>query len=262
VLDNLRFAWKDQLTEREIQAIAKRVFENLAMTATDVIFFPSLTRETLREWILYDDEFLRINRILDEGKGVILLTAHLGNWELLAAAFCTMGYLGALVGKRIYYEKYNEIIVKLRESVAVRTIYRDGSPKEMLKVLRNNQILGMSADQDIESLEGVFVDFFGVAAYTPTGPVKLALAADTVIVPGFAIREGKRYRLILEEPIAPCFTRGSKEDAVQEFTERWSAVMEKYIRKYPDQWVWMHDRWKTRPADPSAGKSFLKAGIS
>lgn len=255
VLKHLRFAWKGEKSEDELNRIARQVFENLAMTAMDTILFPTLNKENLREWVSYDDEFMRVNRILDEGRGFIILASHFGNWELLAATFTLMGYSGAIVGKRIYYEKYNQMITGLRESVGVRTIYRDESPKEMLRVLKNNQILGVAADQDVESIEGVFVDFFGHPAYTPTAPVKLAMAADTVIVPAFAIREGNRYRLILDEPLKPQAARGSREETVREFTERWSAVVEKYIRKYPEQWAWMHDRWKTRPEDILAGEN-------
>lgn len=251
VLKHLRTAWKDEKSEAELRAIGRKVFENLALTAVDTIRFPSLNKNNLREWVTYEDEFMRINRILDEGKGVLVLGSHIGNWELLAAAFGLMGYMerGAVVGRRIYYEKYNQIITGLRESVGIHTIYRDESPKEMLRILKNNQILGMLADQNVDSVEGLFVPFFGQPAYTPTAPVKLAMAAETVIVPGFMIREGSRYRLILEEPIAPKAAGGSREKAVREFTERWSAVVEKYIRRYPEQWVWMHDRWKTKPED-------------
>lgn len=259
VLDHLRFAWKDKLEEKSIRLIGRRVFQNLAMMAVDVIFFHTLSQENLREWVSYEDEFMRINEILDKGKGAIILTGHIGNWELLAAAFGLMGYGAAVVGRRLYYEPYNQIIVKLRETVHMRTIYRDSSPREILKVLKSNQLLGMLADQDIDSLEGVFVDFFGVPSYTPTAPVKLAMAAKTVIVPAFMIREGKRYRLILEGPIYPELIHNSTEETVREFTERWSAVVEKYIRKYPDQWVWMHDRWKTRPLDESHKASLANA---
>lgn len=246
VLAHLKFAWKGEKSETQIRALAKRVFENLAMTTVDVILFPRLTRDTLRDWVIYDDEFARMNRILDEGQGVLVVTAHLGNWELLAATFGVMGYDGAVVGRRIYYEPYNRILIKLREAVRVRTIYRDSPPKEILQVLKNNQILGMLSDQDVDSVEGIYVDFFGHPAYTPTAPVRVAMAARTVILPAFVIREGERYRLVMEEPIAPVPVRGSKEETVREFTERWCAVVERYIRQYPDQWVWMHDRWKTR----------------
>jgi len=256
VLEHLRFAWKGEKSEAELKEIGRKVFENLALTAVDTIRFPSLNKNNLREWVIYDDEFLRIKRILDEGQGALLLGSHIGNWELSAAAFGLMGYMGggAVVGRRIYYEKYNQIITGLRESVGIRTIYRDESPKEMLRILKNNRILGMLADQDVGSVDGVFVDFLGHPAYTPTAPVKLAMAAETVIVPAFMIREGNRYRLILEEPIMPKTVKGSREETVREFTQQWSRVVEKYIRRYPEQWVWMHNRWKTSPEDVSAAE--------
>ncbi len=250
VLNNLRIAWKDEKSDAELKTIGRRVFENLALTTVDTIRFTSLTKENIGEWVVYDDEFTRVKRILDKGKGLVILASHIGNWELLAAAFGLMGFGGsAVVGKRIYYEKYNKIITGLRERVNIRTIYRDESPKEMLRVLKNNQILGVLADQDVRSVQGIFVDFFGRPAFTPTAPVKLAMAAQTVMVPAFMIREGDRYRLIVEEPLSPQAVKGSKDEAVREFTERWSAVVEKYIRRYPEQWVWMHDRWKTTPEE-------------
>lgn len=263
VLNNLRIAWKNEKTGAELEAIARQVFENLALTAVDTIRFPSLTGKNLGEWVVYDDEFTRVNRILAKGKGLVILASHIGNWELLAAAFGLMGYGGgAVVGKRIYYEKYNQIITGLRACVNIRTLYRDESPKEMLRVLKNNQILGVLADQDVQSVEGIFVDFFGRPAYTPTAPVKLAMAAQTVMVPVFMIREGNRYRLIVEEPIEPQAVKGSKDEAVREYTERWSAVVERYIRKYPEQWVWMHDRWKTTPEEMLAAENAGKEKVS
>ena len=258
VLKNLRFAWRSEKTEQEIRAIARKVFENLAMTAVDAILLPRLSKDTLRDWVSFDEEFTRANRILDQGRGVVILTGHIGNWEVLAGAFGVMGYYAAVVGRRIYYEKYNQIIIRLRESVRIRTIYRDSSPKEMLRVLKNNHILGMLADQDVESVGGIFVDFFGHPAYTPTSPVKLAMAAETALVPAFCIREGDHYRLILEEPMYPEEVRGSQEDAVREFTERWSAIVERTIRQYPEQWVWMHDRWKTSPPPETLTQDSLK----
>ncbi|MBI4550355.1 MAG: lysophospholipid acyltransferase family protein [Candidatus Omnitrophica bacterium] len=252
VLKHLSEAWSPGGDRKKIEALGRRVFENLAMTAVDIARFPFLNKDNLRDWLIYTDEFSRVNRLLNENNGLIVLTAHLGNWELCAAVFGVMGYDGAVVGRRIYYEPFNRLIVRLRESVRVRTIYRDSSPKELLRVLRHNQLLGMLADQDVDSVEGVFVNFFGRPAYTPTAPVRLALAQGVPILPAFVIREGNRYRLVLEEPIRPSAVGSSREEAVQEFTEKWSAVMEKFIRAYPDQWVWMHDRWKTTPESLSA----------
>ncbi len=250
---HLRTAWKSEKNESEIRAIGRRVFENLAMMACDVIRFPRLTARTLDRWLSCDSGiFAKIDRILEHGKGVIILTGHLGNWELLAGAFGVKGYSGAVVGRRIYYEPYNEIIVGLRRGVGVETIYRDESPRKILRILSQNQILGIVADQDVDSVEGIFVPFFGIPAYTPTAPAKMALASGAPIVPACVIREGKRYRMLMGEPIYPK-PNSNKEQAVREMTENWSREIEAYIRRYPDQWGWMHDRWKTKPEEADAG---------
>lgn len=249
VLANLRFAWQGGKSEKELCRIAQGVFENLAMTACDVILFPRLNGGTLRDWLEQDDApFDSIDRILAQGKGVIIVTGHMGNWELLAAAYGVKGHSGAVIGRRIYYEPFNQVIVKLREGVGVRTIYRDESPRKMLQVLLKNQILGIVADQDVDSIEGTFVPFFGVPAYTPTAPAKLSIASGAPIVPAFMIRQGRKYRLFMEEPIYP-EVKDSKEEAVQDMTARWAEAVEDRVRRFPEQWGWMHDRWKTRPGD-------------
>ncbi len=182
---------------------------------------------------------------------MILLTAHFGNWELMGALLRFYDYKGAVVGRQIYYEKYNQAILDLRGKATLRTIYQDASPREFLKVLKQNEILGILADQDIDRLEGIFVPFFGRPAYTLTGPVKLALASGAPIVPTFLIREGNRYRLLVEEPIR-VEMKGSREETVQEYTSRWSRVIEEKIRAHPEQWAWMHRRWKTQTAEGSS----------
>jgi len=199
VIKHLRFAWRGRKSDREIKRIARGVFKNLAMTGVDFIFLPRLKGDKIHQWVDFNDEYMRANRILDEGNGMIIVTGHIGNWELLAAAFTLRGYGGAVVGKRLYYEKYNKMLVNLRESVGVRTIYRDSSPREMLKVLKQNQILGILPDQDVDSVEGVFINFFNQPAYTPSGPVILAAASRAAIIPCFMARQGYRQSM----PIAP-----------------------------------------------------------
>jgi len=250
VLRNLRFAWGKEKSEKELAVIAKGVFQHLAMTACDVILFPRLNAGTLKKWLDFDEApFEEIRRILEKGKGVIVLTGHIGNWELLAASYGVSGYSGAVIGRRIYYEPFNRIIVGLREGVGVRTIYRDESARRMLQVLLKNQILGIVADQDVDSIEGTFVPYFGTLAYTPTAPAKLSMASGAPIVPAFMIRQKNgRYRLLMEKPIYP-EAGDSKEEAVQRITACWAEAVEKTVRRFPEQWGWMHDRWKTRPED-------------
>ncbi len=253
ILRHLEEAFGTEKKQSELQEIGKHVFVHLAESAVDVFRFPTLNRKRLDEWVLAEDCREKMDQVLRQGKGAIGLASHMGNWELIGAFFTLSGYPGKVVGRRIYYEPFNQVLVKLRRSALVETIYRDESAREVLAVLKGNGILGILADQDIESLEGIFVPFFGKLAKTPTAPAKISMASGAPIVPMFMLHEGGRYRLHLEEPIWPERKGATKEEMVRLLTERWSQVVEKYVRRYPDQWVWMHNRWKTRPDEtPSA----------
>ncbi len=257
-LRSLRLAFGTEKSETQIRGIARGVFRNFAQTAVEMLRFPRLTRAQLAGLVDLGNAVETYQQLLAEGKGLIAITAHIGNWELLAGTFGLMGFRGAVIARKIYYERYNRWIVGLRESIRVPTIYRDGAVREILKVLGRNEIIGMLPDQDIDSLKGVFVEFFGRPAYTPVAPVRLALQLGTPILPNFLVRKPDgRYQVVLGEVLRP--PKGAKGEAVlQDYTQRWMRSFEKVIREYPDQWAWMHERWKTQP---SSNVIPAKAGI-
>lgn len=257
-LINLSHAYGHEKNERELLELGSRVFENMAQTGADILKFPSLSPEKFASIVDYQNAEQVYRDLLREGRGLISLTAHIGNWELLAGAMTAKGVEGVVIGRRIYYEPYNRWIVDLRRSVGVATFYRDRSARHLLKALRQNQVVGILPDQDIDSLAGIFVDFLGRPAYTPVAPAKLSLASGAPILPNFMIRcRGGRYRIILGEVIRPGHDL-PKEEAVKEMTRKWVAACETVIRRYPDQWAWMHPRWKTRPE--SSRKETGKSG--
>ncbi|MCX5667524.1 MAG: lysophospholipid acyltransferase family protein [Candidatus Omnitrophica bacterium] len=243
-IDNLTHAFGSEKTPGEIRHIAGKVFENLGRNAAELINFPKINKENIDRFIkmegidIVDGSFAR-------GKGTIILGSHFGNWELLGLTFRVKGYPGSTIGRKIYFYKYDNWLNHLRREQDINVIYRDESPRKMLKVLKDNKILGIVADQDVDSVEGVFVNFFGRPAFTPVGPVVLARATGASLVPTFVIRKHGHHRFIIEKPIELVDT-GNKEADLVTNTQRWSDVIESYIRKYPDQWVWMHRRWKTQ----------------
>ncbi len=244
-LENLRHAYGREKSEAEIHQIAEKVFENLAQTAVDVLRFDRFSRKEISQIVDYAEAFEVVKGLFSEGKGIIMMSSHIGNWELLAGVFCHSGFRGAVVGRRIYYEPYNRWIVGLRRSVSVETLYRDESMREMLKVLQRNEILGILPDQDVDSTKGFFVDFFRRPAYTMTAPVRIALRSGAPLVSSFLIRQpGDRYRIVVGEVLRPVVTT-TREEAVQKYTEQWMKSFERVIREYPEQWTWMHNRWKT-----------------
>ncbi|MBI3999330.1 MAG: lysophospholipid acyltransferase family protein [Candidatus Omnitrophica bacterium] len=242
---HLKEAFGKEKSESECLQIGQSAFIHLAKSAIDILSFPKLNRERIENLVRLEGGTGKLDQALARGRGAIMLTGHLGNWELLASYFRFLGYPGRLVGRRIYYEPFNQVLVTLRKSALVSTLYRDESPRQILAELHKNHVVGMSADQDIDSVEGVFVPFFGRPSWTPTGPAKIALASGAAIVPAFMVHEGNHYRLWIEDPILP-IEGSSREEAVKQMTEAWSEVVERYIRRYPNQWVWMHNRWKTK----------------
>ncbi len=243
-IGNLNAVFSDD--PKKCEKIARDVFRNLAKSTVDWIRLARYSRQDLLGLVTEAEGMEHLDKVLAKGKGVVALGSHFGNWELFPLYLRVLGYKGAVVARRLYFYKYDKFITRLRNRFGVQVIYRDESPKRFLRVLRDGGILGIIADQDVDSIEGVFVDFFGRPAYTPTAPVKLAMAAGTDIVPGFMVRKpDNTYKLVLEEPIE-LLPSGDKQEDIKRYTQAWTDVLEKYIRKYPDQWVWVHKRWKTQ----------------
>jgi Kdo2-lipid IVA lauroyltransferase/acyltransferase len=241
---NLKYAFGNEKTDAGLRKIAKAVFQNLARNAVELVNLPKFSKERLREYVRIANRE-RLDRAYEKGKGVIVLTAHFGSWEYMAAALREYDCPGVTIGRRIYFKKYDEYLNSIRKSHDVEVVYRDDSPRKMLKVLRQNWIVGIVADQDVDSVDGVFVNFFGHSAYTPSGPAALAKASGAALLPVFIIREKRGHALVIEEPVELVDT-GNKEADIISNTQKWSDVVESYVRKYPEQWVWMHRRWKTR----------------
>ena len=243
---NLRRAFGKEWTESDIDRVACDVFKNCGKT-----FFEMITMEYRLDALMkriYVQNFHVIEEILSRNKGIIAIGGHFGNWELLAAYFAVKyrdsGYQGGVIGRRIRYYKYNELLVKMRLSYGIMTFYRDESMKPVLKLLRKNGIIGVVPDQDVDSIKGIYVDYFGEKAFTPAGPAYLSIISGTPLVPACLVWEDDSYILKVAEPIYP--ERENSEKEVRRITEAWSNSLESFIRQYPEQWVWFHDRWKTK----------------
>ena len=243
--EHLRIAFGSSKSEEEISKIARSVFMNIGMSIAEVLSLPKIKNKLPS--MIDIDGIERLDKVLAAGRGAIVISAHFGNWELIPIIFASKGYSSNIIARPIYYEKYNEWVSFMRNSMGVNIIYRTDSPKKILKLLRNNEMIGVTPDQDIDSVEGIFVNFFGRKAYTPSAPVKLAIAANAPIVPMFIVRKGLKHTIYVEEPIL-IEQGGDKDATIKKYTRKWSDIIEAHIRAHPDHWVWMHRRWKTRPA--------------
>jgi len=248
ILGNLKLAYGSTKSAKELHAIGCQVMGHMLRTGVDFLRFSKLSPDKVASFVDMREAFSFCKDILQEGKGLIIMTAHLGNWELLAGIFCLQGFSGAVIGRRIYYEPYNRWIVGLRDSVRVRTIYQNQAVREVYKFLKSGGIIGLLPDQDRDSVRGIFVDFFGTPANTTVAPVKFSMSSGAPILPAFMVRmPGDRYKLLLGDLIRPKIEQGDRAASIRKYTEAWMKDFEKVIRQYPEQWGWMHDRWKTRP---------------
>ncbi|MFH1239071.1 MAG: lysophospholipid acyltransferase family protein [bacterium] len=245
MLENLRQAFPDKST-RQIKKIAREVLVNQGKNIFEVLYFPKLDRRHL-ENIITTEGLEHLTAGLRQGKGVLLLTAHLGNWELLGIYLSLAGYPINVIARRLYDERLNNMLVHLRESKGVKCILRNESSYQVLRCLRRNEALGVLIDQDT-NVQGVFVDFFGRPTYTPQGLAAIALRSGAAVVPTFIVRIGGRHKVILKEQVELKLSADEKQDIVDN-TQKFTRIIESMIRSYPSQWVWMHQRWKTTPQD-------------
>lgn len=243
--ENLCHAFGGGMTPAEVRRLTRGVFRSMVTNVLEVAAMHGWPRERIRRHFGLAAEFERVQRLFP--KGAIVVAAHLGNWELLALLYSA--YLPgrpAPVARRLSFEKFQRLVERLRGGAGLETIYTDESPRKLLEAIRSGKLLGILADQDLRVVGGVFVDFFGRPAYTPTTPVSLALSSGAPLCCCYLVREARRFRLIAEE--IPLARTGRRKEDVVENTRRWSAFLEAEIRKRPDQWVWFHRRWRTEPS--------------
>ena len=244
MMANLTLAFGRARPRRDIVRMARDCFKTLGRSAFDTLRLPSISDEEISS-VVDSDPLGPAERVLARGKGLIIITSHIGAWELGVA------YLGArlgrplyTIGRRIYFEPYNNWLVHLRRCHGLETIYQDAGARPALRLLRSNHTLCLLADQDVERLDGVFVDFFGSPAYTPTAPAAFARASGAGMVPIFITWNGRRHRVHVLPELELARTGDRKADDAEN-TRRWSSVVEGIIRRHPEQWVWFHRRWRS-----------------
>lgn len=236
-------------TERD--RLLKGSFRSLGRTLGVVAGFASVTRQNIGDLIEteFDPEFeAEFARFREQERGIIILTGHIGNWELFALAYSMFFGPANLLSRKMDNPKIDAMVESLRSSFGNRQIDKINSAGPILRILNKGETVGILADVNTHPKEGVFVPFFGIEACTTAGVAMLAQRANAVIVPLFAVwnQEKGKYAMINEKIIEPSNTGDRKAD-IQRTTAEFTSALERVIRKYPDQWIWIHRRWKTRP---------------
>lgn len=244
-LRHLQLAFDAQKSETEIYNLAQNVFRALGRNAAEALRLPQMQRDGLDQHIRFIGRE-HLDKALARGRGVLCITGHIGCWELMAM-FIASHYPLAVVGAAIYDPRLDEILVREREQAGYRTFSRTaGGTRQILKWFREGGVLGILIDQDTR-VDGEFVDFFGHTAYTPAGPVVLAERTGVPIVPlAIHMNEDFTHTVEVRPEIELQKTGDARADRIAN-VEKCSKAVEAFIREHPEQWVWMHERWKTKP---------------
>jgi KDO2-lipid IV(A) lauroyltransferase len=245
---NLEIAFPD-MDQHDRKRLLRGSFESLGRLLGEFSQLPKATPEKLRKLIEYDEVGLRHLREAEKNKrGVIFLTGHLGVWELHSFGWSALEYPLSFLVRPLDNERIEEMVEGIRTRFGNRAIDKKSAARQSLQALREGGTLGILSDLNTQPYEGVFVPFFGKLACTTAGIAILALKTDAVVIPTCAVWDKKKQRYFFHgDPPVGLVRTGDHAKDIEVNTANFAAAMERMIRLYPDQWLWIHKRWKTRP---------------
>jgi KDO2-lipid IV(A) lauroyltransferase len=243
---NLHLAFPDWSAAKRKNVI-RGMIRQIGCMAGEFSQFPRYTPQNIERVVVLDgsENFDAGQR---RGKGVLFLTGHMSAWELSSFAHALYGHPLDFLVRPISNARVDAFVNHYRCMSGNRPIDKNKSARAILKVLADGGTVGILSDHNTALEEGVFVDFFGIPASTTSGLARIALRTDAAVVPGFLFWDESlhKYRLRFEPPVELARS-GDEEADVRENTQRFTRVIEDYVRAHPDQWLWVHKRWKTRP---------------
>ncbi len=231
----------------ERKRILRGEFTSLGRQLAELCQFPRYTAENVGEVVVYDG-LENYERAFALGKGVLFVTAHFGGWELSAFAHSLHGHPVNIVMRPMDNEYLDRMLQHHRTMHGNKVVPKDDFVRGLLAAMKAGETVGILMDTNMTPPQGVFVDFFGIPACTASGLARIALRTDAAVVPGFTIWDTElgKYRLRFD-PALELIRTGDIEKDIVANTQLFTKVIEDYVRKYPDQWLWVHRRWKTRP---------------
>jgi len=250
-LAHLDLAMGDKLTPWQRERISQKVFANFGGVVGELATLLSRSQDYRMKRIYCSPENrAKFEKCLEKGKGVIIMTMHMGSFELLAA-WMKVNFDGIGIGKKMKEKKADLFLTHCRTKMGYEIMPQDSNLRDFLAPLKKNKILGMVPDQDLKKTAGIFVPFFGTEAWTITGPAVLSLLSGAPMLPVVLIPENGRYQVHTGQPIFPERSKNKSED-VKRLTVSWSRALEELITRFPEHWAWFHRRWKTRPEGEGA----------
>jgi KDO2-lipid IV(A) lauroyltransferase len=244
-LDNLTYAFGHEKQSEEIEKIAQQVFINLVQIVFEIAWSLQLDKKHLSRQFKIDG-FHHIKKAYEKGKGVLVLTAHFGNWELLSVIGGMIKFPQSVVVRPLDFRPLDHFVFKLRTRFGGKIIPKQRSFRKIFRCLARGEFVYLLMDQNVDWYEGVFVDFMGHRACTNNGLALLALKTGAPVVPVFMIREKSGLRAEFGPEVVTVKT-GDRQKDIEINTQEYNRVIENVVRRYPDQWFWIHQRWKTKP---------------
>lgn len=245
-----------QISDDDKTRILRGTFESLGRVLGEVSQFPKYSKERMASMVDFElDEYTQTlyEQLKREKRGVLITTGHLGNWELLVQTFAVWHEPMSYLARPIDNPLIEDLTVAMRTKFGNTPLNKINSARTAIKLLREGQIVGVLADVNAHPKEGVFVPFFDVSACTTAGPATLAIRTNAILFPIFCVydHDAARYKIVHGQAVEPANT-GDREADIATTTAAYAAEIEMIIRQYPDQWLWIHKRWKTRPkGEPS-----------
>ena len=244
-IKHLTMVYGNEMEAREIDALARKVFIHFATVTCDLLRMPNLIRSGLEQLVSVEGKE-HLDNSVGADQGAILVTCHFGNFELIGAWLAQNGYPMKVVGTSLYDPRFDRILLEIRENAGNTMIAKGKGTREIIRALKNHELVGMLTDQDTD-VKSVFVNFFGRPAKTPTGPAVLARRLDVPIIPAFMyLLDDLSYHIVCQPPLELAKSDDEEED-IRINTQKISDAYEAMIRRFPEQWGWMHKRWRTQP---------------
>ena len=251
-IGNLSIAFNGEKSRPEILELARDVFANLGKNALEIFVLSKRAPHEINRIVTSKGEE-KLEQSFQRRRGIIYITAHLGNWELMAAYYALKGYHPVnVIGRSLYDERINQILLSFRLRYGVKTILRGRkrkgksialSTREILRVLKRNELLGILIDQNLTGIDSVPVTFLGMPTRTSSGAASLALLSKADVFFGYTYRGEDNRHYIVAEKIDDLIRSEDRNRDILSNTAHFTHLIEERVREFPSQWVWIHDRW-------------------
>jgi Kdo2-lipid IVA lauroyltransferase/acyltransferase len=246
-IDQLTGVFGGKWHSRKIRSCARSVYGDLGRSAYDALFFSRLNKTQLERYVRFDD-LTEFKLAHERGRGVMVVTAHCGCFEMLLHFFAAEGFPSFAIGSKLYDKRLDDLVSQLRSGENIEYLHRSENPRAMLRLLKAGKAMGVLIDQDT-NVDGIFAHFLGKLAYTPCGAIKLAQRYDIPVFAVTTVRESALMHRVFISPEIDLHATGREIEDYVRGIEMINGHISATIEQYPTQWVWMHERWSRRPED-------------